>query len=182
MAIQNRIRGHDAGMGRKAMPKTVEERLRIIEIKDAAAHVMYRYWRCLDYKLFDELPDVFAEDAYGDWGMPTWRKTGRAEICEWLHANESQPDLRLSHFGHNPEIFVIDDKEAHGIFKLQDLVMVGGMKIMAGFGQYRMVFVECDDGAWRIKKLNLNYAYRESMQHFVDDTMLMTTPELSGNS
>ena len=57
--------------------------------------------------------------------------------------------------------------------------MVGGMKIMAGFGQYRMVFVECDDEVWRIKKLNLNYAYRESTQHFVDDAMLMTTPELS---
>jgi len=57
--------------------------------------------------------------------------------------------------------------------------MMGGMKIMAGFGQYRMVFVECDDGAWRIKKLNLNYAYREQMQHFVDDALLVTTPELS---
>ena len=87
--------------------------------------------------------------------------------------------MRLSHFGHNPEIFVVSDTEAHGIFKLQDQVMMGGMKIMAGFGQYRMVFVECDDGAWRIKKLNLNYAYREQMQHFVDDALLATTPELS---
>ena len=101
------------------------------------------------------------------------------EICAWLQANESHPDLRLSHFGHNPEIFVISDTEAHGIFKLQDLVMMGGMKIMAGFGQYRMVFVECDDGEWRIKKLNLNYAYREQAQHFVDDALLVTTPELS---
>jgi len=161
------------------MAKTLEERLRIIEIKDAAAHVMYRYWRCLDYKLFDELPDVFTEDATGDWGNPAWCKNGRAEICAWLEANESRPDMRLSHFGHNPELFVISDIEAHGIFKLQDLVMIGGMKIMAGFGQYRMVFVECDDGAWRIKTLNLNYAYRESNLHFIDDQMLMTTPELS---
>jgi len=161
------------------MGKSVEERLRIIEIKDAAAMCMYRYWRCLDYKLFEELPDVFTEDAHSDWGMPTWRKTGRAEICEWLQANESHPDLRLSHFGHNPEIFVVSDTEAHGIFKLQDLVMMGGMKIMAGFGQYRMVFVACDDGAWRIKTLNLNYAYREQAQHFVDDALLVTTLELS---
>ncbi len=35
------------------MAKSIEERLRIIEIKDAAAMCMYRYWRCLDYKLFD---------------------------------------------------------------------------------------------------------------------------------
>ena len=53
------------------MAKSFEERLRIMEIKDAAAMVMYRYWRCLDYKLFNELPDVFTDDAYGDWGMPT---------------------------------------------------------------------------------------------------------------
>jgi hypothetical protein len=164
------------------MPKTVEERLRIIEIKDAAAMVMYRYWRCLDYKLFDELPDVFTEDATGDWGNPAWCKSGRAEICTWLEANESRADMRLSHFGHNPEIFVINNKEAHGIFKLQDLVMIGGTKVMSGFGQYRMVFVECDDAAWRIKKLNLNYAYRESNLHYIDDKMLMTTPELSAGA
>jgi hypothetical protein len=32
---------------------------------------------------------------------------------------------------------------------------------------------------WRISKLNLNYAYREQMRHFVDDRLLVTTPELS---
>jgi hypothetical protein len=161
------------------MAKNIEERLRTLEIKDAAAMAMYRYWRCLDDKLFDELPDTFTEDAYGDWGMPTWRKTGRAEICEWLQANESQKDLRLSHFGHNTEIFVVSGKEAHGIFKHQDLVVMGGATIMAGFGQYRIVFTEADDGVWRIHRLQLRYAYRESIQRFVDGEMLMTTPELS---
>ena len=161
------------------MGKTVEERLRVLEIKDAAMMTMHRYWRCLDDKQFDELPDVFTEDAVGDWGMPAWRKTGRAEICEWLHANEGQRDVRLSHFGHNPEIFVNSDTEAHGIFKLQDLVVMGGMTIMAGFGQYRVDFVECGDGTWRIKRLKLSYAYREQIQRFVDGQMLLTTPELS---
>jgi len=159
--------------------KSIEERLRILEIKDAATMAMHRYWRCLDDKLFDELPDVFTEDAFGDWGMPTWRKDGRAEICSWLQANESLPDLRLSHFGHNTEIFVISDTEAHGIFKLQDWVVMGGMTIMTGFGQYRMVFVEGEDGVWRIKRLHLIHKYRETVQRFIDGQMISTTPELS---
>ena len=159
--------------------KSIEERLRILEIKDAATMAMHRYWRCLDDKLFDELPDVFTEDAYGDWGMATWRKDGRAEICAWLQANESQPDLRLSHFGHNTEVFVVSDTEAHGIFKLQDWVVMGGMTIMTGFGQYRMVFVEGDDGVWRIKRLHLIHKYRETTQRFIDGQMIATTPELS---
>jgi hypothetical protein len=162
------------------MPKlSLEERIRILEIKDASMMAMHRYWRCLDYKLFDELPDVFTEDAYGDWGMPTWRKTGRREICEWLEANESLPGVRLSHFGHNPEIFIESDTESRGIFKLEDWVTMNGMTIMTGFGQYNMRFVEGGDGVWRIRILNLVHNYRESVQRFIDGKMIETTPELS---
>ena len=158
---------------------SLEERIRIIEIKDAASMAMYRYWRCLDYKKFDELPDVFTEDAYGDWGMETWRKSGRKEICEWLHANESQEGLRLCHFGHNPEITVVSDTEARGIFLLEDWVTIHGLTIMRGFGQYNMIFTEGDDGVWRIKNLHLVHAYRESVQRFIEGKMITTTPELS---
>lgn len=158
---------------------SLEERIRILEIKDASRMAMHRYWRCLDYKLFDELPDVFTEDAYGDWGMPTWRKNGRAEICAWLQANESQDGLRLSHFGHNPEIFVESDTESRGIFKLEDWVTMHGSTIMTGFGQYNMRFVEGEDGVWRIHRLHLVHNYREVTQRFIDGQMIQTTPELS---
>src|SRR6185369_9393451 len=43
--------------------RTVEERLMILEAKDGAREAMFRYWRALDYKQWDILPDCFTEDA-----------------------------------------------------------------------------------------------------------------------
>ncbi len=87
--------------------------------------------------------------------------------------------MRLCHFGHNPEITVVSDTEARGIFLLEDWVTIHGLTIMRGFGQYNMIFVEGDDGVWRIKKLHLVHAYRESVQRFIEGKMITTTPELS---
>src|SRR5579884_593409 len=120
--------------------RTLEERLMILEAKDGAREAMHRYWRSLDYKQWDELRDVFAEDAEADWGG-TWKAKGRQGIFDFLHANESRSDLRLAHFGHNPEITVLSESEATGVFKLEDWVTIGGATVMKGFGQYRMRFV-----------------------------------------
>ncbi len=157
--------------------RTLEERLKILEAKDGAREAMYRYWRALDYKEWDELRDSFAEDAEADWGG-TWQAKGRQGIFDFLHANESRSDLRLSHFGHNPEITVSSETEATGIFKLEDWVTIGGATVMKGFGQYRMRFVRQDDGVWRIKTLKLSYDYREERDYYIDGVRMKLTPAL----
>mgnify|MGYP000004668788 CR=1 FL=1 len=49
---------------------------------------MARYWRCLDDKLWSELPDVFTEDVIADYGQPGWRREGREALCAFLRENE----------------------------------------------------------------------------------------------
>lgn len=157
--------------------RTLEERLAILEAKEAARDAMYRYWRALDYKQWDELRDVFCEDAKAAWGSD-WKASGRQGIYDFLHANESRSDLRLSHFGHNPEITVVGEAEATGIFKLEDWVTIGGATVMRGFGQYVMRFVREADDVWRIKSLRLSYDYREERSYFIDDARMTLTPAL----
>lgn len=162
---------------------TIEElarRVLELETREAAREAMYRYWRALDYKLWDELADCFTEDADADWGTANWRARGREEICRFLHENESRPDMRLAHFGHNPEISVISETEAEGRFKLEDWVTLGGMTIMRGFGQYDMLFRRGHDGTWRISRLRLLHAYREEYRRYIDGQAIELTPALEG--
>jgi len=156
---------------------SLEERLTILEAKEGAREAMHRYWRSLDYKEWDELLDVFAEDAEADWGGD-WKASGRKGIHDFLHANESRGDLRLSHFGHNPEITVLGPDEATGIFKLEDWVTIGGVTVMKSFGQYRMRFAREADGAWRIKDLKLAYDYQERHDFYIDGVKMKLTPAL----
>ena len=155
----------------------LEERLTILEAKDGAREAMHRYWRSLDYKQWDELLDVFTEDADADWGGD-WKGQGCKEIFDFLHGNESRSDLRLSHFGHNPEITVISATEATGIFKLEDWVTIGGATVMKSFGQYNMRFVREADGVWRIKQLRLAYDYQERTDFYIDGVRMKLTPAL----
>ena len=157
--------------------RTVEERLALLEAKDGAREAMFRYWRALDYKHWDILPDCFTEDADADWGGD-WKAKGRQAIFDFLHANESRADLRLSHFGHNPEITVVSATEATGIFKLEDWVTIGGATVMRGFGQYTMRFVRGGDEVWRISALRLTYDYREERNYFIDGVRMEITPAL----
>jgi steroid delta-isomerase len=158
--------------------RTVEERLAVLEAKDAVFAAMCRYWRALDYKQWDELPDCFTADADAHWGTEGWEGIGREAIVRFLHANESRSELRLSHFGHNAEITVTAPDAAAGLFKLEDWVTVGGLTVMRGFGQYRMRFARGGDGVWRIARLRLQYDYREENQHYVDGRRLSITPAL----
>ena len=161
------------------MSMSLEQRIRRLEIIEAAKAAMYRYWRCLDYKLFDQLGDCFTETAEADWGDPTWRASGRAGIVTFLTANESRADIRLSHFGHNPEVTPLSDDEAFGYFKLEDWVTMSGATVMKGFGRYDMKFKMGADGTWRIADLKLSYAYREETSRFIDDRRLEMTPGLT---
>ena len=153
-------------------------RVQALEDLEAVKQCMYRYWRCLDYKRFDELPDVFTEDVSADYGMPGWGAEGRDALVDFLHANESRDDYKVSHAGHNPEVELNGPTTAHGLFKLHDWVVVGGRTLMRGYGQYDVDFTKADD-RWRIRRLRLHYAFREEHHAFVDNVQAGLTPALT---
>jgi len=156
-------------------PTTLESRIQVLEDTEAVKKAMFRYYRCLDFKLLDELGDCFTEDVIADYGMPGWSAEGRDSLVDFLWTNESRDDYRVSHSSHNEEIEIIDEHVARGSFKLHDWVIMGGQTVMRGFGRYDMEFAK-HDGTWRIKVLKLHYSYREEHHVYVDNVQ---TPPLT---
>ena len=161
--------------------QALESRIRILEDGEAVNKLMARYWRCLDDKLWSELPDVFTEDVIADYGQPAWRREGRDALCAFLRENEGARDIRISHGGMNPEVEIESESSASGIFKLHDGVVIGSQTRMRGFAQYRMRFLK-QDGAWRIHRMDLRYRYREDHAVYLDGEPAWTTPALEDQS
>ena len=161
--------------------EALEARVRVLEDIEAVKNAMARYWRCLDDKLWDELPDCFTEDVIADYGQPGWRQEGRDALVGFLHENEGAPEIRISHGGMNPEVDVESASEAGAIFKLHDWVVIGSHTRMRGFGQYRMRFQK-DGGRWRIHRMDLRYRYREDHAVFIDGEPAWTTPALENQT
>lgn len=159
--------------------QALEARIRVIEDVEAVKKLMARYWRCLDDKLWDELPECFTEDVVADYGQPGWRREDRDALVAFLRANEGAPEVRISHGGMNPEVEIESETAASGIFKLHDWVVIGSQTRMRGFAQYRMRFVK-QAGRWKIRRLDLRYRYREDHAVFLDGQPAWTTPALEG--
>ncbi len=159
----------------------LDARIRIIEDTEAVKKLMARYWRCLDDKLWDELPRCFTPDVVADYGQPGWRCEDRDALVAFLRENEGAPEIRISHGGMNPEVEIESTTAASGIFKLHDWVVIGSQTRMRGFAQYRMRFLKTAAG-WRIQRLDLRYRYREDHAVFIDGMPAWTTPALEGRS
>jgi hypothetical protein len=151
--------------------RALEARVQAIEDVEAVKKTMYRYWRCLDDKRPDEeLRECFTEDVVGDYGMPGWQANGRDALLRFL-TPERRPAMQLSHGGHNAEVELIDAHTARGHFRLHDWVTDAGRTTMRGFGAYDVAFVK-QAGAWRIRRLDLRYQYREEHHLFVENVNL----------
>ena len=81
--------------------------------------VKYRYLRCVDLKLWDELAEVFTPDATVDYGTQVYGKplklAGRDEIVGFLR-DKLGPDMITVHRAGQPEITVDGDvaRAVHG--------------------------------------------------------------------
>ena len=90
----------------------VEELRAIEEIR----RVKYRYLRCVDLKLWDEIGDTFTPDATVDYGTMVYGKplkiSGRDHIVEFFRTKLG-PDIITVHSAGQPEI-TVDGRTAPG--------------------------------------------------------------------
>jgi hypothetical protein len=115
--------------------------------------VKYRYLRCVDQKLWDELADVFTPDATVDYGTRVYGKplkiTGRDEIIAFFRANLG-PTVITVHAAGQPEI-TIDGATATGSWLFEDKVIATEHRVViVGAAFYQDRYERGDDGAWRI--------------------------------
>ena len=96
--------------------------------------VKYRYLRCVDLKLWDDLAEVFTADATVDYGTMVYGQpltlAGRDEIVAFLR-DKLGPDMVTVHSAGQPEI-TIDGDQAAGTWSFVPFVVTAAA---AGCGQ-----------------------------------------------
>jgi hypothetical protein len=115
--------------------------------------VKYRYLRCVDLKLWDDLADTFAEDATAEYGTPALGEpislAGRDKIVAFLR-EKLGPDIITTHFASQPEI-TVDGDTASGTWSFEDTVIATEYRVMlTGAAFYEDRYVRGQDGRWRI--------------------------------
>ena len=133
--------------------------------------VKYRYLRCVDLKLWDEMEDVFTPGASADYGTHAAGRDlslrGRDEIIGYLRENLG-PEIITVHRCGQPEI-VIDGDAATGTWSFEDTVIAMKFRVLIrGAAFYEDTYERGDDGRWRISHIGYTRIY-ETMNS-LDDT------------
>jgi 3-hydroxyisobutyrate dehydrogenase-like beta-hydroxyacid dehydrogenase len=120
----------------------------IEEIKQLKA----RYFRFIDTKDWEAFRDLFTDDCKHY--LPQESPVPFMSNEEYFATNEEllTPGV-TTHHGHMPEITILSDTEAKGIWAMFDYVQIeppsGRVSIM-GYGHYFETYRKGDDGKWRI--------------------------------
>ena len=126
----------------------------------------YRYLRCVDQKLWDEIGDVFTADATVDYGTKALgepiRLRGREEIVAFLRKSLG-PGIITVHFASQPEIDV-DGGTATGTWSFEDTVIATEYRVLIrGAAFYEDRYTSGEDGRWRISHTGYVRTYEVMM-------------------
>ncbi len=126
----------------------------------------YRYLRCVDLKLWDEIGDVFTADATVDYGTRALgepiRLRGRAEIVVFLRKSLG-PGIVTVHLASQPEIDV-DGDTARGTWSFEDTVIATEYRVLIkGAAFYEDRYARGEDGGWRISHTGYVRTYEVMM-------------------
>jgi hypothetical protein len=126
----------------------------------------YRYLRCVDQKLWDEMADVFTAGATVDYGTRAFGKplklAGRDEIIAFFREN-LVPGIITVHAAGQPEI-TVDGDAASGTWRFEDTVIATEHRVViAGAAYYQDRYERGADGAWRIAHTGYVRTYEAMM-------------------
>lgn len=127
----------------------MEELLEIEKIKQLKA----RYFRALDTNDWDLFASTLAEDCPGSYSDGDLSFENRQGIVDFMRENLSGERILTLHHGHHPEITLVDENNATGIWYLEDTVLAldAGIRIYGAAiysDEYRKV-----DGEWVISSI-----------------------------
>jgi hypothetical protein len=127
--------------------------IRILKDTEAVKRVKYRYFRCIDTANLTELAELIHEDVEVDLIGGTYRfqTRGRDNYVRMI-GNAFHADFIGIHNGHHPEIDILSETEAKGLWYLSDVAMDLTTKVATvGSALYRDRYVKVD-GAWKIRE------------------------------
>ena len=127
---------------------------------ESIRQLKYRYFRCLDSKLWNEMKELFVPDAVSSYAGGKYAFEGRDAILKFL--SDSLGPTRISmHHGHHPEIELTSDSTATGVWALEDLVIdtVNELTIR-GAAYYHDEYVRVGDH-WKFRSTGYERLFEE---------------------
>jgi hypothetical protein len=136
---------------------TPEDLVEIEEIK----RLKYKYVRCIDQKLWDEIRDCFVEDAVASYSDGKYHYEGRDAIIGFLVKSMGDASFLSAHRVTQPEIELVGSDRATGTWALVDevLVQAHGVRVR-GAAFYSDEYVKVD-GQWRITRTGYTRTFEE---------------------
>ncbi|MFN8036322.1 MAG: nuclear transport factor 2 family protein [Acidimicrobiia bacterium] len=132
----------------------------LVEI-ELIKRLKYRYFRCIDRKLWKELETCFTEDATAAYSAGHYSFTGRDAIMEFLRGSMSSDQFLSSHKVHHPEIDLTSPTTATGTWALEDYVIVADAGInIHGAAYYEDEYVKVG-GEWKIRHTGYERIFEE---------------------
>ena len=128
---------------------------------EAIKRLKYKYLRCLDQKLWDEIATCFTADASCSYSGGRYAFEGRDAIVDFLRGAMGAPSFHSSHRVHHPEIEFTSPTTATGVWALEDVVIETRAGItIRGAAFYRDEYAK-QDGAWRIRRTGYERTFEE---------------------
>lgn len=128
---------------------------------EAIKRLKYKYMRCIDEKLWDEMRSCLVENATCSYGGGKYSFSGRDEIMKFLIEAMDRKIFLSSHRVHHPEIDFTSDTTAMGIWALEDSVIDEENEIaLRGAAFYRDEYVKVN-GEWKIKHTGYTRTFEE---------------------
>lgn len=136
---------------------TLDELVAIEQIR----RLKYKYVRCLDLKLWDEIAECFTDDAVAQYSGGKYAFEGRDAILEFLTRTMSDEGFLSSHKVHHPEIDLTGPDTAVATWALDDVVVIPALEVtIRGAAFYEDEYLRVDD-IWRIKRTGYRRVYEE---------------------
>jgi ketosteroid isomerase-like protein len=142
----------------------LESRIRRLEAIEDIRQLKARYFRCVDFRVWDEFADLFTEDLEVEFVESTSEPKGKDEFLASV-ARHFVTGYSVHH-GHIPEINVIDDDNASALWPMYDRVESpadSGYVSHEGWGHYAETYRRCEDGKWRISRSRLTRIERHEL-------------------
>ncbi|MBW2269504.1 MAG: nuclear transport factor 2 family protein [Deltaproteobacteria bacterium] len=127
---------------------------------EALKRLKNAYFRCLDTANVEELKGLLTEDYAcrcigGDY---EYKASGREEFLEMI-ANSFHSEMITQHNSHGPEIDILSDTEAKGLWYFHDQVYhFRSRELLIGTGLYYDRYVKVE-GEWRIQYAEYERVY-----------------------
>jgi len=132
----------------------------LVEI-ELIKRLKYRYMRCLDQKLWDEMADCLTEDAVASYSAGKYAYEGRDAILEFFRRSMGSTSFLSSHRVHHPEIDLTGAATATGTWALEDVVIDAQRDFgLRGAAFYVDEYAK-EGGVWRIRRTAYKRTFEE---------------------